>query len=274
MDIGFLSALLIIAIAHIVVAQSGGDNTVNSYVSDMARLRRMLFTERGYDATSRPTNDSSEPTIVRVALLFKSIKHVAIEGDWLKIVLSLCAYWKDHRLTWNAREYGDMAFIAVDAKDVWSPDLDVVNAREDFYSLKNMLTAQPDSSVWACSSVKVKAPCAVDMSGFPHDEQLCGIRITSTAYSDSQVKLAEGTVWGSHQDNASTEWNVTGISFAEHRALNRALPRARYSHASGCCGRTHFSPLPPNLQDQHWSSRCPLPRLQGASWNCSLPERS
>ncbi|KAK8777039.1 hypothetical protein V5799_029618 [Amblyomma americanum] len=133
-------------------------------------------------------------------------------------------YWKDHRLTWNAREYGDMAFIAVDPKDVWSPDLDVVNARrEDFYSLKNMLTAQPDGSVWACFSVKVKAPCAVDMSGFPHDEQLCGIRITSTAYSDSQVKLAEGTVWGSHQDNASTEWNVTGISFAEHRALNRSF---------------------------------------------------
>ncbi|KAH7965054.1 hypothetical protein HPB49_003102 [Dermacentor silvarum] len=150
-------------------------------------------------------------------------------------------FWHDHRLTWNKEEYDNRTFIHVHKKEVWSPDVDIVNAKtSDFDSVKCLLTVQPDGTVWSCSSSKFTLPCPIDTREFPTDKQVCTAHLTSTTYGDTEVKLVKGIVWGRYQEDASTEWNITGISYANHTALNRSFLDVSF-HFRRLSKRHHFA---------------------------------
>ncbi|KAL1420416.1 hypothetical protein MTO96_024241 [Rhipicephalus appendiculatus] len=210
------------------MAEQDGNESGSNYELDVERLRKVLFQERNYDATSRPTNDTSEPTIINVDFSFKSIMHLS---------------WHDHRLTWNQEEFDNRTFLHLFGREIWSPNLDVINAMgHDFDYWRHLLTIQSDGTAWFCFSAKFKMPCPATSATFSTGEQVCTIRVVTLDTSESsEVALVEGhDVWEEKQEDEETEWIITNISYAKHTEysrpfldvsfhLRRSLKRHRYS---------------------------------------------
>ncbi|KAL1476012.1 hypothetical protein MTO96_036844 [Rhipicephalus appendiculatus] len=190
-----------------VMAEQNGNQSYSNYELDVVRLRRVLFQERNYNATSRPTNDTSEPTIINVVFSFKSIMHVKGESDWFTGAVWLCAYWHDHRLTWNPGEFDNRTVLHLHNREVWAPNVDVINAMgQDYDYWRNLLSVQSDGTVWSCFSAKFKMPCPADREKFLTGEQVCTLRVvTLDTYDSSEVRLAEGKdVWDEGQEAGNT----------------------------------------------------------------------
>ncbi|XP_037529800.1 ligand-gated ion channel 4 [Rhipicephalus sanguineus] len=226
-----------------VMADQNGNKSGSNYELDVERLRRVLFQERNYDATSRPTNDTSEPTIINLDFSFKSITHVRSESDWFTGVFWLCASWHDHRLTWNQEEFDNRTFLHLLGREIWSPNLDVINAMgHDFDYWRHLLTIQSDGTAWFCFSAKFKMPCPANSATFLTGEQVCTILVvTLDTHESSEVALVEGKeVWEEFQEDEKTEWIITNISYTNYTEykrpslgvsfhLRKSLKRHRYS---------------------------------------------
>ncbi|XP_075730470.1 ligand-gated ion channel 4 [Rhipicephalus microplus] len=207
-----------------VMAEQNGNKGSSNYELDVERLRRVLFQERNYDTTSRPTNNTSEPTIINVDFSFKNIMHVRGESDWFTGVFWLCASWHDHRLTWNPEEFNNRTFLHLHEREMWSPNLDVINAMgHDFDYWRHLLTIQSDGTAWFCFSAKFKMPCPANSATFLTGEQVCTIRVvTLDTHKSSEVALVEGKdVWDQMQEDESTEWIITDISYGNYTEYNR-----------------------------------------------------
>lgn len=269
----FLVALCVI-IGRYTVAGAEVPDSEGRYVSRLEQLKRRLFRESGYDATARPANNTAEPTTVHITIIFPDITHVALEDGWFTLKLWICTNWYDYRLTWKAEDYNRTFHITAKLTEVWWPKLEIVNAGgQDLNSFEDIVVLHPDGHIWVCPAFSVKAACAVDLSLFPNDEQVCSLRFASTAYNADEVKLLEGNVWGEYQSEASTEWNITeafffkphgskqvvrglGLSPAE---VGRTLPlhrhhpvnRIRHDDASALLGATGVGPKVDRPLTQH-----------------------
>ncbi|XP_050030890.1 acetylcholine receptor subunit alpha-type acr-16-like isoform X2 [Dermacentor andersoni] len=214
---------LALFIGTVLAARNGNDND-GSYEHTAQRLRRLLFQERNYDATSRPTNSTSEPTVIKASVVFKSIMHVRGESDWFTGVLWLGVFWHDHRLTWNKEEYDDIVYLDVHKSQIWSPEVDLLNVvSQDFDSWIDWLTIDYNGTVWAYSTAKFKLPCPVGGGKFQTDEQVCTIRMASDTYGSNEVTLVEGKFWVELQTAGNTEWDLTKMSYANHTEFNRSF---------------------------------------------------
>nr|XP_037289355.1 ligand-gated ion channel 4-like [Rhipicephalus microplus] len=207
-----------------VMAERNGNKGSSNYELDVERLRRVLFQERNYDTTSRPTNNTSEPTIINVDFSFKNIMHVRGESDWFTGLFWMCASWHDHRLTWNPEEFDNRTFLHLHEREMWSPNLDVINAMgHDFDYWRHLLTIQSDGTAWFCFSAKFKMPCPAHSATFLTGEQVCTIRVvTLDTHESSEVALVEGKdVWDQMQEDENTEWIMTDISYGNYTEYNR-----------------------------------------------------
>lgn len=215
--------LLVIVIGTI-MAEQKENKTSSNYEVDVQRLRRLFFEERKYDAASRPTNDTSEPTVIDVAFFFKSVMHVKGESDWFTGTFWMCASWHDHRLTWNEEEFDNRTSLHFLGGEIWSPNFDVINAMgHDDYYRRRLLIVESDGTVWACFSARFKMPCPADRASFLNGEQVCTIRVvTMDTYESSEVKLVRSAHAAEEvHESGNTEWNVINISYANYTELNR-----------------------------------------------------
>ncbi|XP_077498053.1 acetylcholine receptor subunit beta-type unc-29-like [Amblyomma americanum] len=216
--------LLAVVARSSVDSTSSGDDFDDTYVTHLEYLKRKLVTDREYDPTTRPRNNSSEPTVVHIPVHFENIYRIVLADGWFSVAIWLCMNWKDDRLEGSKEDFQGVPHVSLDLSEVWWPRVDVVTARqEDCHFLPRLAVVTPEADVWMCYTTKVRSPCSVDAREFPNDEQVCSIRLMSSAYSESEVKLLGGQVWGSHKANASTEWNVTDISFRNHTDLDRSF---------------------------------------------------
>lgn len=242
----FLVALCVI-IGRYTVAGAEVPDSEGRYVSRLEQLKRRLFRESGYDATARPVNNTAEPTTVHITIIFPDITHVALEDGWFTLKLWICTNWYDYRLTWNAEDYNRTFHITAKLTEVWWPKLEIVNAGgQDLNSFEDIVVLHPDGHIWVCPAFSVKAACAVDLSLFPNDEQVCSLRFASTAYNADEVKLLEGNVWGEYQSEASTEWNITEALFSNHTALNRSFVDLAF-HLRRLGGRYRYTVTIPSI---------------------------
>ncbi|KAH7974371.1 hypothetical protein HPB49_014567 [Dermacentor silvarum] len=133
-------------------------------------------------------------------------------------------YWHDHRLTWNKEEYDNCLHIHVDTRQIWSPEVDLLNAvSHDLDQWKNFFTIDSDGTVWTYFSAKFKLPCPVGGAKFQTNEQVCTIRVASDTYDSNEVKLVKGDVWEEFQEAGNTEWDITDISYANRTEFNRSF---------------------------------------------------
>ncbi|XP_075525656.1 acetylcholine receptor subunit beta-like [Dermacentor variabilis] len=196
----------------------------SGYNPGVQELRRRFLRESGYDASSRPANDSAEPTVVRVVIPLSEVNYVALVDEWFTVALYFCKFWKETRFSWDPKDYGGSHRFSGTTKEIWWPRVEVVNAkRQDVDLLQQSVSVYSDGTTWSCDALKVKTPCSVDLRDFPNDRQACSLRAGSSAYSDSEVKMTGYAAWGEPHMNASTEWVLEHISFKNHTETNRSF---------------------------------------------------
>ncbi|XP_065280746.1 acetylcholine receptor subunit beta-like isoform X3 [Dermacentor albipictus] len=216
------------------VSQDSQELEIGSgYNPGVQELRRRFLRESGYDASSRPANDSAEPTVVRVVIPLSEVNYVALVDEWFTVALYFCKFWKEPRFSWDPKDYGGSHRFSGTTKEIWWPRVEVVNAkRQDIDLLQQSVSVYSDGNTWSCDALKVKTPCSVDLSDFPNDRQTCSVRAGSSAYSDSEVKMTGYAAWGEPHMNASTEWVLEHISFENHTETNRCFDNVDVTY--GC----------------------------------------
>ena len=89
---------------------------------------------------------------------------------------------------WNPEHYGGIGATTVNKDRVWFPSVDVINhnndahnAKEDFYRVK----LKHNGELKWLRQMRIKASCAVQISDYTFDTQLCEINIASRENSDN-----------------------------------------------------------------------------------------
>merc|ERR1719209_947610 len=107
--------------------------------------------------------------------------------------------WKDYRLQWDEKKFGNVSILRVYPGDLWLPDLELFNSKEyREFSLaaqyKNepcMALVYPDGEVVFIPPVDIKVHCAnFSFSAGPMDEQECNIKIGSWTYDGHIIDMS------------------------------------------------------------------------------------
>ncbi|KAH6921717.1 hypothetical protein HPB50_004310 [Hyalomma asiaticum] len=157
--------------------------------SELWRLRNDLLS-KGYDPRTRPATHGNDTTQVDVTLAL-------VDGPYL--------IWTDHRLTWNAEEYGGQKKIYLKADDIWTPELYMMSTWSDVYSsvLKYVLGHVGDGGkVIMCTKASVQTFCKADMTHFPMDRHECVVEYSTILDPAKDVNLTIGKMLTAGVENS------------------------------------------------------------------------
>jgi hypothetical protein len=98
---------------------------INNVKTDLATAKAIknLILGPNYDSAIPP----QDLTVIAVGNLFKQIVKLDQTSQFLTSSSTLVANWNDSRLIWNSTKY-PMNTISLKAKQIWLPDLYVINS--------------------------------------------------------------------------------------------------------------------------------------------------
>ncbi|XP_049512930.1 neuronal acetylcholine receptor subunit beta-3-like isoform X2 [Dermacentor silvarum] len=155
------------------------------------RLRNDLL-GKGYDPGTRPAAHANDTTQVLISVDIIDGPYLYPDRELFNADIGLCMAWKDHRLKWNATEYGGQKLIRLKTDDVWRPELYMISTWSDVYSsliTSYMLWASEVGKVRMCSAMSVQTFCKADMTHFPMDRHECVVEYSSILNPEKDVNL-------------------------------------------------------------------------------------
>lgn len=124
--------------------------------------------------------------------------------------------WTDFRLSWDPSRYQRIHVIHVSADQLWQPDISLYNNADVHLETMNTLAMVfSNGHVYYAPKAKIRTRCALDMTKFPYDQQICSIKFGSFTYDGFQMNLTK------FPDNNSLdmsdyepdrEWHITSTS--------------------------------------------------------------
>ena len=154
--------------------------------------------------------------------------------------------WLDEKLFWTSNT-SNLTFISLDPEDIWTPDLELLNAatRPEIYTLKGGLYLYSDGSVIYSKPTILDFSCPLELSHFPFDTQTCTLNISSWVYTDLMLSLIPNTDVSKQIDVLDSfghsEWDVKG-----YRVEQLKETRA-------CCGQKEFDILSYSFELQRFT---------------------
>lgn len=162
--------------------------------SELWRLRNDLL-GKGYDPRTRPATHANDTTQVDVTLALVDGPYLYTDRELFYADIGVCLIWTDHRLRWNAEEYGGQKKIYLKADDIWTPELYMMSTWSDVYSsvLKYVLGHVGDGGkVIMCTKASVQTFCKADMTHFPMDRHECVVEYSTILDPAKDVNLTIG----------------------------------------------------------------------------------
>ena len=168
-------------------------NTICDFVANYTRLLDEVIGSPTYDHRIIPKNDK-EPLEVSSYISIKAILDLKERDQVLVLTVYISLYWTDYRLTWDPSEYDDINTIALDAKHVWKPDINILNSASEYFYIIDMI---PNSSVLVLHTgtvtwvpmLKLETRCPLDTSFYPFDMQECEIWLNSWIYTMHDIVI-------------------------------------------------------------------------------------
>uniref|UniRef100_A0A914REC3 Neurotransmitter-gated ion-channel ligand-binding domain-containing protein n=1 Tax=Parascaris equorum TaxID=6256 RepID=A0A914REC3_PAREQ len=194
--------------------------TIGSSSDDEMRLYNDLLTN--YNALERPVSNASEPLVVKMRLFLQQIVDVDEKNQVVQINAWLRFIWKDYKLKWDPEEYGGIKDVRFPggADQIWRPDILLYNsADENFDSTykSNLLVYNSGEVNWIPPGI-LKFSCRIDITWFPFDDQICGLKFGSWTFHgfalDLQIDSAKMRwMFSAHQMDLSDyvingEWDL------------------------------------------------------------------
>uniref|UniRef100_A0A0R3RWT7 Acetylcholine receptor subunit alpha-type acr-16 n=1 Tax=Elaeophora elaphi TaxID=1147741 RepID=A0A0R3RWT7_9BILA len=148
---------------------------------DEKRLYTDLLTN--YNILERPVSNSSTPLVIKMRLFLQQIVDVDEKNQ----------IWEDYKLKWDPQEYDgikDLHFPG-DNSRIWRPDILLYNSADDNFdsTFKSNLLVYSNGEVnWIPPGI-LKFSCKLDITWFPFDEQICGLKFGSWTHNGFALDL-------------------------------------------------------------------------------------
>ncbi|VIO97033.1 Uncharacterized protein BM_BM2680 [Brugia malayi] len=156
---------------------------------------RQLFTDllTNYNVLERPVSNSSMPLVIKMRLFLQQIVDVDEKNQVVQINAWIRYIWEDYKLKWDPREYGgikDLHFPG-DNSRIWRPDILLYNSADDNFdsTFKSNLLVYSNGEVnWIPPGI-LKFSCKLDITWFPFDDQICGLKFGSWTHNGFAIDL-------------------------------------------------------------------------------------
>ncbi|XP_061619802.1 cholinergic receptor, nicotinic, beta 1 (muscle) like isoform X2 [Phyllopteryx taeniolatus] len=99
--------------------------------------------------------------------------------------------WKDYRLSWDPKDYDDIAVSRIPASKVWRPDVYLINNNDGQFDVAlyvNVLVYNDGTVNWLPPAI-YRSSCSIEVAYFPFDWQNCSMVFRSYTYDASEVEL-------------------------------------------------------------------------------------
>ena len=189
-----------------------------------------------YNKKVRPILNYSDAVEVQLGLGVKTIESFNQMEEKISLNVWQRMNWVDEKLVWTSN-MSDLTFISLDPNDIWTPDLELLNAatKPEIYTLKGGLYLYSDGSVIYSKPTILDFSCPLELSHFPFDTQKCSLNISSWVYTDGLLSLIPNTDISKQIDVLDTfghsEWDVRGYSVNQLKETRE------------CCGDKEFDVL-------------------------------
>lgn len=139
----------------------------------------------------RPPTDGGRPVAVNISVSLLNIRAVDEGRQFVEVDVFIHELWFDWRLARKVKER-----IVVDPrwhKDIWTPEVYFKNSADG--RLDHVIfpyayiTLEPSGVLFMAARVSLKLACNLDLTRFPHDNQLCDMQLSSLVHPAEQVAL-------------------------------------------------------------------------------------
>nr|XP_020861525.1 5-hydroxytryptamine receptor 3C-like [Phascolarctos cinereus] len=169
----------------------------------------------------RPVINNSVPTLVNISFTLSAILDVDAQIQLLTSFLWVNMIWDNPFISWNPEECGGLTKISVAAKNLWLPDIFIIEFM-DVDQTPSSLSAYVHSNgrIRYDKPMRVTSICNLDIFYFPFDQQNCTLTFSSFLYTVDNLLLGmENKVWeitDNSRDVIRTqgEWELLGINKA------------------------------------------------------------
>lgn len=194
------------------------------------RLLNSILDGGRYDGRVQPegTNTTSGPVEVHVDMFVLSLRDVSFINMDFTVEVYFRTRWRDSRLRYDDQQ-GKVKFLSLnDPSKVWKPDLFFSNEKyAHFHNIllpNTFLRIYPTGDVRYSVRLTLTLSCAMDLSRFPFDTQVCPISMASYSHTTEtliflwkendplvvtdQLYLMEYTLIGTRQSYCTSRTNT------------------------------------------------------------------
>ncbi|CAH1785136.1 unnamed protein product [Owenia fusiformis] len=192
------------------------------------RLFNKLF--KSYRTSVRPIFQKSQPVKVEVNIDLHQIVELSEKSQFLHMSLWVRMSWIDEHLTWDQDKFEGLAEIQVPSRDIWKPDITIVNNVDDSKSAMKLFSdtpakVYPNGTVYWLTSSLCKISCKINVENFPFDEQHCTIVLSPWTSDIRFINLTYGEPEGNSGPFViHGVWDLQGIPVEREEVLYPCCP--------------------------------------------------
>ena len=146
----------------------------------------------GYNKNVRPVENQKKPVLVNVTLLLNSIHELDEIGGIFSVMGIMKMNWFDASMVWDPAMYGDVDHVMTSYKDVWVPELILINPAEESDTLgknwQRVYFYKTGFAAWLPGGL-IKSTCKINVYKYPFDTQKCTLTFSAWGYYSSHIKL-------------------------------------------------------------------------------------
>ena len=164
----------------------------------------------------KPVLRNDDNVTVDISLEPNHLLKISEVHNYFEMVTWLGISWKDHRLTWDPKDYGGIETIYMKRDRVWKPDVilvDYINDQDTHHAgylrrMKPDLLLNHNGLFKWDSRLVLKAGCEIDVQSYPTDVHDCSLRFETLASKRTviQVRPNDALIMNFYQEN--TAWHI------------------------------------------------------------------
>ena len=183
--------------------------------TDVKKLHTDMFTD--YKKEVLPTADQSKPLVIGVTFFMASFNSFNEVEETISLTAAVGMNWTDPALKWNPTLYGNLYGTIINPKDLWLPQLFLINRVDSMDPVGDDTMFFPTiiytgEVIYSPGGI-LKAKCPTDISKFPFDSQTCTLQLMPWGFIQANLLLtsnfdkAQLDFFSQHSD-----WNLLEYS--------------------------------------------------------------
>ncbi|KAK3097858.1 hypothetical protein FSP39_013889 [Pinctada imbricata] len=145
---------------------------------------------RNYNPIVRPINATNSINVIALGLSMIDIAELHEKEEIFETGAFLQHLWSDPRLKWEPSKYGGLTDVHIPASLIWKPDITLINNADTVMEkVEPLVIIFHLGTVFYSPQYRLRAPCQMDLSKFPFDEQNCFLLFGSWTYDNSRINL-------------------------------------------------------------------------------------